>query len=104
MVQLPTRRVPVGLKEPLKQELDQLSNIGVIQRVDTPTEWISAIVVTTKKNGKVGLCIDPKPLNQTLPRNHYPLPTIDDVIPLLSKARVFTVLNAKKWFLAYPIG
>ena len=104
MVQLPTRRVPVGLKEPRKQELDQLSNIGVIQRVDTPTEWISAIVVTTKKNGKVGLCIDPKPLNQTLHRNHYLLPTIDDVLPLLSKARVFTVLNAKNWFLAYPIG
>ena len=104
VVQLPTRRVPVGLKEPLKQELDQLSNIGVIQRVDTPTEWISAIVVTTKKNGKVGLCIDPKPLNQTLHRNHYPLPTIDDVLPLLSKARMFTVLKAKKWFLAYPIG
>ena len=98
MVQLPTRRVPVGLKEPVKQELDQLSNIGVIQRVDTPTEWISAIVVTTKKNGKVGLCIDPKPLNQTLHRNHYPFPTIDDVLPLLSKARVFTVLNAKNGF------
>ena len=104
MVQLPTRRVPVGLKEPLKQELDQLSNIGVIQRVDTPTEWISAVVVTTKKNGKVELGIDLKPLNQTLHRNHYPLPTIDDVLPLLSKARVFTVLNAQKWFLAYPIG
>ena len=103
MVQLPTRRVPVGLKEPLKQELDQLSNIGVIQRVDTPTEWISAVVVTTKKNGKVELGIDLKPLNQTLHRNHYPLPTID-VLPLLSKARVFTVLNAQKWFLAYPIG
>ena len=98
MVQLPTRRVPVALKEPLKQELDRLSNIGVIQRVDTPTEWISAIVVTTKKNGKVGLCIDPKPLNQVLHRNHYPLPTIDDVLPLLSKARVFTVLDAKNGF------
>ena len=98
MVQLPTRRVPVALKEPLKQELDRLSNIGVIQRVDTPTEWISAIVVTTKKNGKVGLCIDPKPLNQALHRNHYPLPTIDDVLPLLSKARVFTVLDAKNGF------
>ena len=98
MLQLPSRRVPVALKEPLKQELDRLSNIGVIQRVDTPTEWISAIVVTTKKNGKVGLCIDPKPLNQALHRNHYPLPTIDDVLPLLSKARVFKVLNTKNGF------
>ena len=46
----------------------------MIQRVDTPTEWISAVVVTTKKNGKVRLCIDPKPLNEALHRNHYLLP------------------------------
>ena len=97
-VQLPTRRVPIALKEPLKQELDRLSSIGMILKVDTPTEWISAVVVTTKKNGKVRLCIDPKPLNETLHRNHYPLPTIDDVLPLLSKARVFTVLDAKNGF------
>lgn len=70
----------------------------MIQKVDTPTEWISAVVVTTKKNGKVRLCIDPKPLNEALRRNHYPLPTIDDVLPLLSKARVFTVLHAKNGF------
>ena len=97
-VQLPTRRVPIALKEPLKKELDRLSNTGVIQKIGTLTEWISAIVVTIKKNGKVRPCIDPKPLNQALHRNHYPLPTIDDVLPLLSKAPVFTVLDAKNGF------
>ena len=97
-VQLPTRKVPIALKEPLKQELDRLSNIGVIWKVATPTNWISALVVTTKKNGKVRLYIDPKPSNEALHRNHYPLPTIDDVVPLLSKARVFTVLDAKNGF------
>jgi len=75
-----------------------LSNIGVIRKVDTPTNWISALLVTTKKNGKVRLCIDPKPLNEALHRNHYALPTIDDVLPLLSKARAFTVLDAKNGF------
>ena len=97
-VQLPTQKVPIALREPLKHELDRLLNIGVIQKVDTPTSWISALVVTTKKNGKVRLCIDPKPLNEALHRNHYPLPTIDDVLPLLSKARVFTVLDANNGF------
>ena len=88
----------IALREPLKHKLDRLSNIGVIQKVDTPTSWILALVVTTKKNGKVRLCIDPKPLNEALHRNHYPLPTIDDVLPLLSKARVFMVLDAKNGF------
>ena len=62
-VQLPTRRVPIALRELLKQELDRLSNIGVIRKVATPTEWVSAVVVTAKTNGKVSLCTDPKPLN-----------------------------------------
>jgi len=60
--------------------------------------WISALVVTTKKSGKVRLCIDQKPLNEAFHRNHYPLPTIEDVLLLLSKARVFTVLDAKNVF------
>ena len=48
-----------------------------------------------KKNGNVQLCVDPKPLNQALKRNHYPLPTIEDVLPELTNARCFTVLDAK---------
>ena len=97
-VQLPTRRVPIALKGRLRKELDRLSHIGVIQRVDSPTDWISAIVVITKRNGTIRLCIDPKPLNQTLHRNHYPSPTIDGVLPLLAKAHLFTVLDAKNGF------
>ena len=52
-VQLPTWKVPIALREPLKHKLDRFSNIGVIQKVDTPVSWISALVVKTKKNGKV---------------------------------------------------
>lgn len=32
-------------------------------------------------------------------RNHYPLPVIDDLLPELSKAKVFSVVNAKNGFL-----
>ena len=51
-----------------------------------------------KSNGKTRLCIDPKQLNQALKRNHYPLPVIDDLLPELSKAKVFSVVDAKKGF------
>lgn len=37
-------------------------------------------------------------LNQALKRNHYPLPTIEDVLPSLSDAKLFTVLDAKNGF------
>ena len=97
-VQLPTRRVPLAVKEKLKTELSRLENLGVIKAVDVPTDWISAMVVTMKKDGRIRVCVDPKPLNRALKRNHYPLPTIEDVLPQLAKVKFFTVLDAKNGF------
>lgn len=39
--------------------------------------------------------IDPKHLNQIIKRSHYPLPTIEDLLPDLSKAKIFSVVDAK---------
>ena len=97
-VQLPTRRAPLAVKEKLKTELSRLENLGVIKAVDVPTDWISAMVVTMKKDGRIRGCVDPKPLNRALRRNQYPLPTIEDVLPQLAKVKFFTVLDAKNGF------
>ena len=97
-VQLPPRKVPVAVKTKLKEELDRLDEMNIITRVTEPTDWVSALVITMKPNGKIRLCIDPKPLNKALKRNHYPMPTIDDVLPDLSEAKVFSVVDAKNGF------
>ena len=97
-VQLPTRRVPLAVKEKLKAELSRLENLGVIRERDVPTDWISVMVVTMKKDGRIRVCIDPKPLNQALERNHYPLPILEDIPPYLGKVKFFTVLDAKNGF------
>lgn len=34
-------------------------------------------------------------MNQVLKKNHFPLPTIDDILPKLSKAKVFTICDVK---------
>lgn len=51
-----------------------------------------------KPSGKLRVCIDPKPLNKALKRSHYPLPTIEDVLPDLNRARVFSVCDVKNGF------
>ena len=99
-VKLPVRKVPIAMKDKLKNELERLQKLGVIQRVTYPTEWISSMVVVNKANNKIRLCIDPKPLNKALLRNNYPTPTIDDLLPDLSKARIFFGCRHEKWFLA----
>ena len=89
-VQLPPRKTPESRKQPLRDHLDELVMLDVVERVDCPTDWVSAIVVTTKTNGKIRLCLDPRPLNKVLKRCRHPMPTIEDVLPELSNAKVFT--------------
>ena len=44
------------------------------------------------------MCIDPKDLNRVLRRSHYPTPTIDEILPELSRAKVFSTVGAKNGF------
>ena len=98
-VVMPPRRVPVALKGKFKEEIDRLIDVDVLTKVEEPTKWVSSAVVTAKSNGKVRVCIDPRPLNKALHRSHYPLPMIDDILPDLGKARVFSKADLKDGFL-----
>lgn len=93
----PPRKVPVALKQKLKKELDQLVEKHMIAPVSEPTPWVSSLVIVDKPN-KLRVCIDPRDLNKAINRSHYPLPTIEDILPDLSKAKVFSVLDAKNGF------
>jgi len=66
--------------------------------VREPSAWISALLVVTKANGDIRICIDPKPLNKELLRDHYPMPTIDDVLPQLANAKDFTTVDTRNTF------
>ena len=83
---MPPRREPVALKGKFKEEIDHLVSVGVLEKVEEPTKLVSSAVVTAKPNGKVRVCIDPRPLNEALSQGHYPLPVIDDILPELGKA------------------
>ena len=50
------------------------------------------------KPGKLRLCIDPRDLNKAIKRPKYQMPMLDEILPTLARAKVFTVLNAKDGF------
>ncbi|CAG2217838.1 unnamed protein product [Mytilus edulis] len=92
------RRIPAAIKEKAITELRNMEENGYITKVEEPTEWVSSMVVALRKD-KVRICIDPKDLNEVIQRENYPLKTIEDVIPLIPDAKVFSVLDAKSGFL-----
>ena len=102
-VQIPPRRIPEALRGPLKDHLAELEQQGVIEKVTQATDWVSAIVVNKKSNSKIRLCLDPQPLNKALTRCHYPIPTIEEVLPDLANTKVFTKLDCKNGYWLIPL-
>ena len=52
----------------------------------------------TKPSGDLRIYIDAKELNKALKQERYPIPVIEDVLPELSKARVFTKVDARNGY------
>ena len=104
-VQHQPRRVPLPIQPKLKAKLQELVDQGILATVTEPTDWISSLVVTTKKSGDLRICIDPKDLNKGLKRAKYTMATLDEVLPRLANAKVFSVLGAKdRWILPREVG
>lgn len=52
----------------------------------------------SKKTSKVRLCIDSKDLNPAIKRPDFQMPTVDDILPKISKTKLLTVVDAKEDF------
>ncbi|GFR63973.1 transposon Ty3-I Gag-Pol polyprotein [Elysia marginata] len=101
---LPCRKIPHALKEIVKTEKETLLQRGNLEKTHEPTPWVNQMAVVSKPNGKLGLCIDPQPLNKALQREHFRLPTFDDVIPELQNAKVFSKLDVQEAYWACETG
>lgn len=100
----PVRNHPVALRDRLKETLDEMEKMNVIRKVDQPTEWVSSLVVVEKpKTKKLRICLDPRPLNQAIQREHFKIPTLDDIATRLNGATVFSKLDANHGYWQVPL-
>ena len=90
----PMRRIPFSLQKKMKIELDRMESLNVIENATHPTDRVSNIVVVEKSNGKLRLCLDPRNLNKAIKREHFQLPTVDDIMENMPGAKIFSKLDA----------
>ena len=94
-----TRRVPVAKLDRVNDELKRLCEEGIIKPVTQPTDWLSNILVREKPNGKLRICIDPsQTINKAIRRPKFTIPTIEEKLPQLTKAKVFTIVDVSEAF------
>ena len=99
-----SRRVAIPLLKSVRQELKGMEELGVIEKVNQPTEWCAGMVVVPKANSRVRICVDLTKLNQSVKREKHPLPAVDQTLAQLAGARVFSKLDANSGFWQIPLA
>jgi hypothetical protein len=84
--------------------LEQMERLGVIARVEQPTDSCAGLVVVPKPNGKVRICADLTKLNESVRWERHPLPAVDQVLAQLSGATIFSKLDANSGFWQVPLS
>nr|ABF96908.1 retrotransposon protein, putative, unclassified [Oryza sativa Japonica Group] len=83
---------PPATAEPPKK-LDKLLKAGFIREVLHP-EWIANPVMVRKANGKWTMCVNFTNLNNACPKDHFPLPRIDQLVDSTAGCELFSFLDA----------
>lgn len=97
----PPWRVPIALRGKLRHELEALEKEGIIAKEPAHTDWVSNILIVQRGDpakSSIRICLDPVPLNKALKRPNLQFVTIDEILPELGKANVFSTVNAIKGF------
>lgn len=81
----------------MKEKIADLEGKGIIKKETEPTDWISSMVVVEKPN-KIRICLDPKDLSKAHKRPKYQMLTLDELLPRLNNAKVFSTLDSKGEF------
>ena len=55
-------------------------------------------------DGAIRICVDLKPLNESVLREVYPLPSVDEILAQLSGSKVFSKLDANSGFWQIPLA
>ena len=97
------RRLGTVQQGALLIEVKKLLQAGFIYPV-VDSEWVSPVVVTPKKNGKWRVCVDYKPLNAATKRDHFPLPSQDEILNEVAGHERYTVCDGYSGYFQISIA
>ena len=92
------RRQPTALLPKIKEKLKEIEKEEHLAKVTQPTDWVNSMVVSNWGN-KIRICLDPSNLNKAVKREHYPIPTMEEIVAKIPDAKYFTVVDAKSGYL-----
>ena len=98
----PPRRSSKDHYEAVKDEVTKLKRARVFKEVFY-LEWLANTVVVKKKNGKWRVCVDFTDLNKACPKDHFPLPRIDQLVDAIAGHPRMSFLDAFQGYHQIPL-
>lgn len=91
-------RIPYSLREKVGEQLDDLESQDIIEKVNSPTPWVSPVIIVPKSNGDIRLCVDMRQANAAIIRERHPIPTVDEILYNVNGSEVFSKLDLRSGY------
>ena len=99
------RHIPIPQLKKVVAELKKMEKLGVIRKIDKPTDWCHPIVIVTKPNGDIRLCIDLTKLNPGVQRELHYLEPVEETMAKIGDECVFmTKVDANSGYWQILLG
>ena len=95
-------RVEHSLRDIIEEHVHKMLEIDLIEPCKSP--WSSPVVIIPKSDGEKRFCIDYRKINRITTRDCFPLPRIDDIIPLIGKNKYFIGLDLASGYWQVPMS
>lgn len=66
----PPRRVPIKIFDKLREQLNLMVKLELIETCSEPSEWQSNLVVVEKPDGTLRICLDSKDIKRDVPNTY----------------------------------
>ena len=93
--------IPYSLREELKQDMEQMLDMGVIRKSDSP--YSSPIVIVRKKDGSNRICIDFRRVNKLSRFDSEPMIRPQDIFSRISQDKYYSKFDMTKGYWQIPM-
>ena len=81
------RRIPIQLQDQVDKEIEKVLKDGLDEKVDKIQDevFIQPTVITVKKDKSVKIALDARALNESIAKDKYQMPNLDNLIDMIAE-------------------
>ena len=102
LIRQKVRRFHQDRHQVIQAKVDSLLKAGFIREIKH-LEWLANVVVVPNKGGKWRICVDYIDLNDTCPKDSFPLPCIDQIVNMSTGDGMLSFLDALSGYHQIPM-